>query len=614
MVRRSAQIVSYVFGSLSLVLLVVSAFLIGFVRVTNEVITVISPTVTPYVPPSPLPVLFLQPVIVGNLSNLYSPSLVDKIVSPTVSTGNDPTATATAPNPSFTQLPFGPGEIPFNQTIQQPLIQPSQGMGFCVMTSDTNQWFSSFENGFSLWAQFVSQTDPSTGSISYVVNKTSYASSAVDPSQTPANFIYFNCSPGSQSVPELNTLASAVGAVGNNSIALSADNYRLYIAFRQPYTGTNSDSLGFPFQQIVGRINVFSLPETQGLPQSSQSWTYECSLGLQNPFGSQVSMFTGFCDPITHQTLKGDEFGSIIRTTIDRNSNQRVIAARCNFGFIQQNGACIAIYEENSTKQHILYGVIQLWDSYATKSFTLNEKLTFGRDFNISNNVLLAGIRVPAIDCIGNPQVPVYRIAYFRRNDTLTTWEFKQFIESPDTTEDFGVSILISPDATFAIVGSPTLPTGNSPGINGSVYVYGLNSNGQFTQTLRLRDPMITNTQGCFGYFLSSDPLFVVLTISANQNNVLTTVPPLIGTTTDQNKPKVVIVSIDQTNRTLDSSQFQFITQPGDPTVGTVYIDPLFGCNMAIAFENAQYGQKLYFLSNSPINQLVRIDNMISGR
>jgi len=611
-----AQILSYVFGSLALVLLLISAFMLAFLRIDSDVLTIISPTIIPYVTPVPFPLLHLNEI---NVITQFIPLDLTQIVAPVVSVGEDPVEPTGVLPTVIPTLPFGPGLLPFASTINMPLISPCQGMGFCVMTANASQWFSSFENGYSAFSQYVTQQGTGTG-LTYVIHKTSYPSVPVgDPSTTPSNYIFFNCPvndpTGSQAVPTINEYSSSVGSVGYNSMALSQDDNRLYIGFRQPFTGTSDQSLLFPNLQTIGRINVYSLPETSGLSQSSTDWTYECQLGLQNPFGSQFGGSDGLCDPITKQILIGDDFGSIIRTTVNLNTGNRVIASRANFGFVKENGACISIWEENSNKQHIISGVIQLWDSYAgsDNKFTLNAKLSFGRDFNISNNVLLAAIRVPSTDCIGSV-TPIYKIAYFKRNDTLALWQFQNFIQSPNLLEDFGVSILISPDASYAIVGSPTLPVNGTPGIGGTVYVYTLSSSGTWNLNSHLSDPFASvNTKGAFGYFLSSDPLFVVLSISANQNNVLTAPPTFIEKTETNDRPKVVFVSIDQTGKTLSNVSPQIIAQPGTSQLNQ-YLDPLFGCNLAFAFTDNAYGKLIQICLASPMNQTVSISNMSPGK
>jgi len=595
------QIASYVLGALALAVLIAAAFLLAFVRDNSTVYTVVSvsSTVTPS-PPPPLNEITLQ-MLFGDTIFTYTD--FNGVIIPIVSVGPDPFPSITVTHPN----PYGPGEIPFADTIALPLQTPPQGMGYCVITPDASQFLTSFENGNSAFGQYFSVT--AGGVTGFEVYKDGY-----NP-QTLHNFVYFNCPgndpTGSTTPPAINEYASAVGSVGYASMGMSIDGLRLYVAYRSPFMGSNDSSQVFPLLQTVGRVAVYVITKT-----GDNDWQYKCSLGLQNPFGSQTAGLETICDATKGSAvlLTGDDFGSIIRTSVNLTNGNRMVACRANYGFAKRNGALISIYEETGQDTPAISGVLQLFDHYAPLGgFNFASKLAFGNDFNVSDDTVLAAVRVPLNDCYGTVVGPVNQVLFFRRNETSLQWEFKQIINTPNVLEDFGTSIVISNDAKTAIIGAPTLPTSTASGIGGHIYVYVRSNDGNsWSLNQTVSDPNASvNLLGAFGYFLSVDPLFLVVSVSTNQRNQLNLKPTItIGDTpNNDDKPKITLMAIKQLTSQVDSANNIVIYQPSN--VSSDLLDPLLGCNMAMSFSGNTVGGALNICVNSPLNRLVKVQTMM---
>jgi hypothetical protein len=289
--------------------------------------------------------------------------------------------------------------------------------------------------------------------------------------------------------------------------------------------------------------------------------------------------------------MTGDDFGSTIKTSRNLSNGNRMVAVRANYGYIQSNGALITIQEELSTQVMVVSANVQA--STVGQSLSLNERLAFGQDFDIGNDTLIAAIRVTGLP---------YRLAYFHRDATTLDWSFKCMLTAPLTTEDFGVSIIVSPQGDMLIVGAPTLPNGTTKGNGGHIYVYHRSDDKtHWTLEQTVSDPKASVNTGAYGYFLSVDPQFLVLSTSANQTNVLNVLPPTRAVATAANYSQVQFLAIDQINKVVDTSSVQQVPQQG---TDTDYNDPLFGCNLSMAFDSNIIGT-LNILLNSPMNQSV---------
>lgn len=594
------KIASYVIGSLALVSTIAAVLMLVFIRDDSIVIVSTSPsTSAPYVPPPLQP----EPTLAKTTAPTQTLTFTDftSKLNPVTSVGEN------VPNVSISTPEFAPGAVPFSDTLALPLQAPPQGYGHCAILPNAQQFFSSLSNGYAAFGQYNYATTQSEKK--FIADTNSY--------KQRENIILFNC-PTTGKQPDINVDASAVGSVGFGSIAVSDDGLRLYVAYKQPYMGSSITSQLFPFQQLIGRVGVYTRPVTNSTGQSdSSTWSYSCDLSLRNPFGSQAGGLVNFCNPSSREILTGDDFGSLIRTSIDQVTGDRLTAVRANFGYVQSNGACISVFTEQSTGSQTVSGVLQLWDFYPKD--TVQENIVFGQDFDLGNDALVAAIRVPANGCADVAYTPVNKLAYFLYNYTLSTWEFKQTIDTPDTKEDFGVSVRVSPDGNMMLVGAPTFPAGYgyigstpyAPGQGGSMYVYKrATDKTKWTLHQTVKDPFaLTHSAGAFGYSVSTDPAFLVAAVSANQNNTLGVKPPLVSTVNANTElPVVLLFPIDQKEVTVQVNPVKVvaITQPA-PTPTQNYVDPLFGSNVAMAFPDALGTNSLRVCANSPMNQLVDI-------
>lgn len=199
------------------------------------------------------------------------------------------------------------------------------------------------------------------------------------------------------------------------------------------------------------------------------------------------------------------------------------------------------------------------------------------------------------------------QVAFFRRNFTTANYEFQHFITAPSPVEDFGVSVVMNPTGTVAVIGAPTLASPSDPGIGGSVYVYVRSADGaSWNLNQSVPDPMAsTNTKGAFGYFLSVDSQFLVLAASANQNNVISAakVPMPNPIPANADLPKIEFISIDQESSTLDTKNLTYL--PQQTTTASSYLDPTFGAHVAMAFVDQNPSQEFRVLVSSAMNQSV---------
>ena len=602
MAKNVARDVSYTIGGVALLFLIAAGVLLALVRNETTVITSTTPTTTVTTSKIPLPPVRIgtpgrgtpQPYDVEEFTVLVSPVVS---FTPTVTTTTTVTVTNTPPF-----LP--PGVVPFPQTINMPLQTPAEGMGWCAMLPDASGFFTSFENGYNIVGQFVFDEDKKN----YITNTSAYTLNK--------NRIQFNCpneNETGQPAPatDFNNDASALGSLGFNGIATSFNNLRVYVSFRQPLMGSTQNAQNFPFLQTVGAVAVFTRPSNPNGPPTSTIWDYSCQLELKNPFGSQTAGFDSECDPVTGLLLTSDDFGQIIRPSVNLTNNRPMVCVRTNYGYLKSEGAAIVIYEETEDAKHEVSGILQLFDRYAGegKTFTFLEKVSFGSAFDVGDNALLAAIRVPENACDDGTNAAVNRVAYFKRNDETLSWEFQNFIETPEVTEDFGTSICMCPDGQYAIVGSPARATGSgesgTPGIGGSVYFYARNANDTWTQTQRFQDPNpASNPNGAFGYFVSVDKQFLICTISSNQDNVLDKPPAQPGAVPpDTDLPKITLVSIDVETERLLSSGNQTIVQPFSSP--NDFVDASFGSHVAMAFQDQRVGTFM-LMASSPVNQLIQ--------
>lgn len=560
--KNSIRIASYVIGGLGVMVLVAAILMLVFLRTTSTVVTTVVPSGI-FVTPSyaPLPELKLQkPLFIQTfgLSDFIG------ITTPVVTVTDVPLVTVTQPD-------VEPGMIPFDETNVYPLQSPPQGFGWVAMTPTGDQWFSSLPNGYLEVAQYTyNDTKFSADQDAYKTIANSVSLCRIDPAD-----------PENDSITGVNPAASSVGSVGYSAIKMSDDGSRLYVAYRQPLMGSSGDSQIFPFLQLSGQVATFTQLQTT-------DWAYACQLELSNPYGSQVAQFEQLINPNTGTLMTGDDFGSILRVTVNLNNGNRVVAARSNFGIRISDGSFVSIVEESNDGTYVQSGIV-----FAPIKYTLSQKFSFANDFAIGNDSLVC-----TMQGVG--------IFYFQRDDVKNQWIERELITAPSTaaTQDFGCSLCVRSDGAQMIVGSPTNPSLTVTGIGGNVYVYSKQSN-KWNLTQTFADPFLTDhTSGAFGRFISVDKRFLVAAITANSSNFLGFKTGSTLTNVKQTDlPSVVLCSINQTTGKIDEQNCQQIYQNLVTLVTTMYIDPLFGANATLEFQDEQ-NSILRLILPSPVNQV----------
>jgi hypothetical protein len=100
------------------------------------------------------------------------------------------------------------------------------------------------------------------------------------------------------------------------------------------------------------------------------------------------------------------------------------------------------------------------------------------------------------------------------------------------------------------------------------------------------------------------DKQFLVCAISTNQDNVYNKAPVKGNVVPLVNQPKITVVSINQaTGELVASTNAPPITQNLQDV--NTYLDPSFGANVAMAFQDQQFSL-LMLLASSPVNQTIQ--------
>jgi len=606
------KIASYVIGALALAMLIVSVFLLVFVRQRSSNTIHPSTSVTPTPGPAVIPKMVgLQPFATSN--SIFSAADMSKLVSvstgiitPSVSCNTVVNGSCIQPSPVYE-----PGEVPFNTTLTRPVQVPVEGFGWCAITPDADQWMTSAQNGLAVFGQYIIDSSSTTGTVFKFYS---------DPYSSGGNQLLFSCASASDG-SNANVDASAVGSVGFRSIAISPDSTRLYVAYRQPFMGQPpNNSAIFPFLQLIGRVGVFTrTPDAttsiQNPSASSTAWTYSCDLALSNPFGSQTAGLSTICDTVTLVTQQSDNYGAAIRSSYNYTNSNRMVAIRSQFGYLLASGAIVTVYEELPSGTHQLVGTLQLQTGYVPliDAATLAaQKKSFGSTFALFNDVCICSVRVRTGGC-SNASSNVNQLIVFVRNTTTLIWEFKQLIGTPDATKDFGSGV--ETNGSLLVVSAPTFGTYNfsanprtagTTGVGGAIYLY-KRSGTTFTLTQTVPDPTV-GAYGAFGSYISVDPQFLVVAITYNQDN--SPDKPAVQITPASKTSGVLFLAIDLINSVfgpLDKAQ----------TVEQSYLpqdiyDQTFGANMALSFKSHKQST-LVALVNSPANQRVTVYTMNVG-
>ena len=501
--------------------------------------------------------------------------------------------------------------VPAEKTLSWPLRIPPQSFGYPVSLKDGSQIFTSLPNGYIAFGQLVDG-----GSDLFKLNSGEYnttfpesipppGTSGTDDILIPTNRMFrIDNSSGKYLISDS---ASAVGCVGNVSIALSDDETKLYVGFLDstqsssldPKTGDSTRYL--PFHHPVGKVQLWERP----VGAKTDGWAQVASTVLSNPFGSTITgMNIGQENSFRKVSVKGDEFGSYIRTTVNNSNAKRVVAIGSNFGTNLEDGRIISIFEEatKGDNKYIVTGVLALpMDTqHFSYPFSDSDRNSFGTSFDIRNDVCVAslGSHDSPGDC---------RVAYFKRNDQ-GVWGFIEVIANPSSaTEFFGTCIRLSPQTDFCIVGSPSIH-GNNGENRGHVYtmIRDLPTDKWTVQEKKISNPNSKSQQN-FGWFLNTDQDFQFLAVNSiydtSYADILVPKDPIASTNT-VHYTTVVIFSIDQQNKTVlsdsnSTTTTTTITQPVGTNNNNV-VDPLFGRNIQFSYKGSKNQE---VVSSSPLNQ-----------
>lgn len=541
---------------------VVVSCLIIFVRSTESITTSISPAINPPAPSTPTN---YENVDTSNIKadfiNLFQWSTKNQLTPPILPVQKKDHDTPTNPD----------------QDTVSPIRRIPQTFGFCVMTSDANQIITSLPNNQFGFGQFLwKNTDLDSSAPLYAINKDEDSKNILD------NMLL------TQDKKSINFGGFAIGTIGIRSLALSIDDNRLYVAF---FDTENSD---LSFGQYSGKIQVFQ-------KSSPNAWVR--SDVIINPFGSQ---YTGFYCPagevattgynsFTRLYNRGDEFGGYIRTTINKSNGRYIVAADSNLTNTLSIGRCIYIFEEQSGGIHNNTDVLCLPKN---SKFTNFERNSFATCFDIADDIVLVSMGAYEMD---------RKIVQFLRVDTWILSDY--FIDAPNTKEIFATSITINQHGNIAVVGSP------SSDIGGSVYLY-TRKNGEVFNSPPLKTINDPTSKGAFGWFVTTNVAFTILTVSTNQNiSVAGVTKPCQSSATSCcvvsegsvqgpcDYSAFVVYSIN--DGSIDIKISNRIYQSQFPEYSP-FIDPLFGGVVAISSSPAPNGNYI-LIASSPLNQSMTI-------
>lgn len=572
--------------------LITSITLIATVRDKVVVVAPGSSTSPTPAPTPPFPNVKLS-TITSQFNHIFPQGSVD--VSPVTSVVIESSATPSNVSPSIPQ-----NMLPPNLTFAKPLQQTPQSLGFPCMTQNGTQLLTSMQNGEQSFGQFQQSLDD----LKYSFLTEAYQVGTDPDAISNSNRIVKT---GEGGALVINDSASGLGCVGVRSIVLSTDDLRLYVAFRD---STMSNDNIFPFDQVAGKVQVWRRDSAD-----AQNWQHMTNADMQNPFTTQVgglnvdAPFNAFLDI----NLLGDDFGSYMIT-----ANTYEIAIACQMGALD-TGRNICVFQEENDFSYKPNAILVLPGD--EKSVSSADRQSFATAFAFS------GDGKTCVASLGSHDTPsARRLAWFLKGGdgvsaTAARWEFQDFIDRPVSNADeiFGTSMVLNPDGTVCIVGSPTAPVDSSTiPFNGHVYIY-TRSATTWTLIESISDPFATSSPApntrTFGWFVNTDRNFRVLTVSANQDSLYYPTfhmmqPPAHTCSfslTSPNAPctytNFVVFSILQETSSLDLSTVQRVYQD---LVATDFIDPLFGARVDIA----ETSTGVLFLAGSPLNQKMTLFTM----
>lgn len=382
-------------------------------------------------------------------------------------------------------------------------------------------------------------------------------------------------------LPKVNNLGS-LGNMGLRSFVVSADGLRAFLSYKVASPQVPTQFSGSIFRFTRERI-------TDNFKVEAKS--------LSNPQGQQIPQFNTILDPYTNEMLEGDDYGSVIRCTVNSRSENYMFAVRSALGVNRNDGAFIAIYQETSSQGKSEITLDYVVSTTLTTDF---EKNNFGYTFDISDKWLI--VSVPGRYDKGTV-IAAKVIVFERQNDD--TWDLKSTLMSPDSSQWFGYNITIDPVlGKFVVIGSPTRPTINSSGvqttgIGGNVYVYKIEDNGILNLVDTLSAPTEESDAGAFGMFVNIDPTFRVAIVSSNtDNSCQSSYSPLQFS--DSKTPKLVVIPLNPSTGQFLKDKPRVVTQH----ILNNYNDPMYSFGSSVFI---QPDDTVFFSVPTPINDEIRI-------
>ena len=598
------SILSWLFFGMFSLFVIIFIFLLLFGQVTT--ITIVNPTISPSPTVSrvPLPLVSIHQ-LATNFQ--FNQNQIDLQISPIASTVPTNSASPSNTNPAIPTNMLNPG-----QTFGKVLQQTPQSFGLMTMSQDSTQLLGSMENGQVSFAQFVYSPDAKTYNFAkdfYVVSGGISNSNRI--LTLDNNSLVINKS------------ASAIGCLGVNSIALSLDDLRLYVAYRDSNISSQNP---FAFEQTAGKIQIFSRapgPNNTNV-NASEIWQHVTDLksDITNPFGSQPFGITPIGSGLNYNAFLetytlGDEFGSNIQTSFPvLNPNLKYAVGVASQSTLASVGRCISMFEEQTSLVYQSTGILFLPTSgFLSSTFTSADRSSFATSFALVGKTCVAslGSHNDSKSC---------RLANFQFVDNV--WKFIDVILPPGENEFFGTSICLSPWETTMIVSGPSSSAINdvvSP-TGGHIYVFN-RLEGIWTLGQSVIDPFLVGdfpNRFTFGWFLSVSRDFLYVAVTANQNslystNNITPVRPYPGSCTFNGQlPSsqcdyscIEIFEFDQSTNTINIAS---ATRTYQDSGASSYIDPLFGSRVSIAQNDTG---SVVFLTGSPINENITLFQMANS-
>ncbi len=598
------SILSWVFFGMFSAFVIIFIFLLLFSQVTT--ITIVNPTLTPSPTVSriPLPLVSIHQLVTNFQFNQTQVNLEISPVASTVPTNN---VSLSNTNPSIPTNMLNP-----QLTFGKPLQQTPQSFGFTCMSQDSTQLLGSMQNGEVSFAQFVYSPDNK----SYEFAKDFYEiNGGISNSNRILTLVNGNL--------ELNRAASSVGCIGVNSIALSLDDLRLYVAYRDSNISSQNP---FAFEQTAGKLQIFSRapgPNNTNV-NASEIWQHVTDLksDIKNPFGSQPFGILPIGSDLNYNAFLetytiGDEFGSNIQTSFAvSNPNLTYAVGVSSQSTLSDVGRCISIFEEQKSLIYQSTGILFLPTSgFLSSTFTSFDRSSFATSFALVGKTCVAslGSHQDSKSC---------RLANFQFVDNV--WKFIDVILPPNQNEFFGTSMCLAPWETTMVIGAPTSSQIGDviPPTGGHIYVFN-RLEGIWSLNQSITDPFLVGdfpNRFTFGWFCNMSRNFEYLSVSANQNSLYytnnsTPIRPSTGTCQfSNNLPSsscdytcIEIFAFDQSKNTISLNN---VTRTYQDLGISSYIDPLFGSRVSIGQNDAG---TIVFLTGSPINENITLFQMANS-